>query len=69
MKELVPLIQTVLWVGLIGVVIWRYHSLIEAMITSLKTRIDSRGGVKIGPVELVALAKPLNPEQQAKKSR
>jgi hypothetical protein len=67
MKELVPVIQTVLWVGLIGVVLYRYHSLIEALITSLKTRIDSGGTVKVGPIELAALTKPLNPEQQAKK--
>jgi len=67
MKELVPLIQTVLWVGLIGVVLYRYHGLIEGLITSVKTRIDSGGSLRVGPVELAALAKPQNPEQQAKK--
>ncbi len=67
MKELVPLIQTALWVGLIGAILCRYHRLIEAVISSLKTRIDSGGGVRVGPVELAALVTPLNPEQQAKK--
>jgi hypothetical protein len=67
MKELVPLIQTVLWVGLISVVLYRYHGLIEALITSVKARIDSGDSLRVGPVELAALAKPQNPEQQAKK--
>jgi hypothetical protein len=67
MKDMVPLIQTVLWVGLISVILYRYHRSIEALIASLKARIDSGGGVKVGPVELAALATPLNPEQQAKK--
>src|SRR6478752_10626689 len=67
MKELVPLVQTLLWVGLISAVLYRYHRSIEALITSLRARIDSGGGVKVGPVELVALARPLDPEQQAKK--
>jgi hypothetical protein len=68
MKELVPLIQTVLWVGLISAVLYRYHDLIEALITSVKTRIDSGGSLRVGPVELAAIAKPQDPEQQAKNS-
>ena len=67
MKELVPLVQTLLWVGLISAVLYRYHRSIEALITSLRARINSGGGVKVGPVELVALARPLDPEQQVKK--
>jgi hypothetical protein len=67
LKDVIPLLQTLLWVGLIGGVIYRYHDLIESIIGSLKTRIDSGGGVKLGPVELAALAKPLAAEQQIKK--
>jgi hypothetical protein len=67
LKAIIPLMQTVLWVGLIGSIIYRYHRSIESIIESLKRRIDSGGGLKLGPVELAALAKPLDPEQQIKK--
>lgn len=67
MTEFVPLIQTILWVGLIAAVVLRYHKPIENLLNSLRARIDSGAGLKLGPVELAELAKPQAPEQQARK--
>jgi hypothetical protein len=67
MKEIVPLIQTMLWVGLIGVVLYRYHELIEGIVQSIHKRIDLGDGFRAGPLEFSPLAKPLEPEQQVRK--
>ena len=67
MKEIIPLLQTLLWVGLISGILYRYHQLIESIIEALKARIESGGAVRFGPVEFSALAKPLDPKQQVKK--
>ncbi len=53
--------------GLISAVLLRYHKSIEHLINSLRARIDSGASLKVGPVELAELARPLAPEQQSKK--
>ncbi|KFC75626.1 hypothetical protein FG93_00648 [Bosea sp. LC85] len=63
MEHWAPVIQTILWVGLIGVIGWKYHGHIERLLTSLQKRIDSGGGLKIGPVSLDEL-KPQTEEAQ-----
>jgi hypothetical protein len=67
LKDYVPLAQTILWVSLIVGILLRYHSSIESIIESLRKRIDSGGALKLGPVELSELSKPLNPKEQAEK--
>ncbi len=67
MMAIIPLLQTILWVGLIAFVLIRYHRILESLVSSLQRRIDSGAGIKLGPVELAELVKPLAPEQQAKK--
>jgi hypothetical protein len=66
MKDLAPLIQTVLWVGLIGGIVWRYSKQIHALLEAIQKRIESGSGIKAGPFEIAALLQPQNPEQQKK---
>ena len=66
MKDLAPLIQTVLWVGLIGGIVWRYHKKIHSLLEAIQKRIESGSGIKAGPFEIAAGLQPQNPEQQKK---
>jgi hypothetical protein len=52
MEHWAPVIQTLLWVGLIGFAGWKYQPHIDRLLTALQKRIDSGGAVKIGPVSL-----------------
>ena len=45
MKEIAPLIQTVLWVGLISGIVWRYHKQIHSLIEAIQKRIESVGNL------------------------
>lgn len=67
MKEIVSLIQTILWVGLIGGIVWRYHKQIHALLEAIRERIESGSGIKAGPFELASQMQPQDPEQQKKK--
>jgi hypothetical protein len=67
MKDLAPLIQTVLWVVLIGGIVWRYHKQIHALLEAIHKRIDSGSGIKAGPFEIAGMLQPQNPEQQREK--
>ncbi|MRR17463.1 MAG: hypothetical protein EG826_13500, partial [Deltaproteobacteria bacterium] len=67
MKDIAPLIQTILWVALIGGIVWRYHKQIHALLESIQKRIDSGSGIKAGPFEIAAMLQPQNPEQQREK--
>lgn len=60
-------IQTILWVGLIGAIIWRYHRQISALLEAIQKRIDAGSGIKAGPFEIAPLQSQ-DPEQQKKKA-
>ena len=66
MKEIAPLIQTVLWVGLISGIVWRYHKQIHSLIEAIQKRIESGSGIKAGPFEIASELQPQDPEQQKK---
>jgi len=66
MESVAPLLQTVLWVGLIGVLAWRFHKNIDALLGAIQKRIESGSRVKAGPFELDAL-QPQDAEQQKQK--
>jgi hypothetical protein len=57
------LIQTFLWVGLIGIIFYRYHEQIQALLEAVQKRIQSGSGIKAGMFEI----QPQAPEQQKRK--
>lgn len=69
MEYVAPLIQTVLWVALIGGIIWRFHLPIHGLLTALQKRVESGSTLKAGPFELVEQLRPQPPEQQKEKVR
>lgn len=67
MEHLAPLVQTILWVGLIAVVVWRFHRPIEGILSGLHKRIEEGSSVKAGGFELSEL-QPQNAIQQKEKA-
>jgi hypothetical protein len=68
MEQLTSLIQTCLWVGLIGTIVWRYHKPIDAILQSVNRRIEAGHGLKAGPFELTAAdLKTQDPDRQREK--
>lgn len=67
MEHIIPFFQTLLWVGLIAYVLWRYGKNIEGILTSLQKEIESGRGIKAGSFELSPPVKPQDVKQQARK--
>lgn len=61
-----PLFQTLLWVGLTGCCVWRYHNRIDGLLKALQSRVEEGGGVKAGPFELTP--KPQSVDAQVQKA-
>lgn len=59
-----PLLQTVLWVVLIGGIAWRFHKPIEQLLEALTDRIKSGSDVTAGPFSVKGL-QPLSVQEQA----
>ena len=68
MEHLTPLIQTLLWVGLIGSLVWRFHAPINGLLLALQRRIESGSSIKAGPFEITEQLRPQLPEQQRRKA-
>lgn len=68
MEHIAPLIQTVLWVGLIGGIVWRFHAPINGLLVALQKRIESGSNVKAGPFEIIDQLKPQDPNAQMEKA-
>lgn len=67
MEHWAKLIQTVLWIGLIVWIIRKYDNVIKSLLDIIQKRIKDGGGIKIGGVEIPALLKPQDKEEQKKK--
>lgn len=67
MEHIAPLIQTVLWVGLVVWLVQRYHSPLLGVLTALQKRVESGGTVKLGPVELMEQLRTQEPAEQREK--
>jgi len=67
MEHIAPLIQTVLWVGLIAGVVWRFNKPINDLLIALHKRIDAGSTIKAGPFELSDQLKPQDPGKQKEK--
>jgi len=52
MEQIIPLIQTLLWVGLIGSIIWRFNQPIYELLVALRKRIETGSDLKVGPFEI-----------------
>jgi len=58
MEHIAPLIQTLLWVSLVGAIVWRFHRSIEEILSALHKRIDGGSNVKAGWFELTDQFRP-----------
>ncbi len=68
MEHIAPLLQTVLWVCLLGVALWRFHEPIHGLLVALQKRIESGSNIKAGPFELTEQLKPQAPSKQKEKA-
>ncbi len=68
MEYIAPLLQTVLWVGLLGIVLRLFHKPIYDLLITLQKRIESGSNIKAGPFELTEQLKPQDPSQQREKA-
>jgi hypothetical protein len=66
MDHVAPLVQTILWVGFLGLIFWYYHEIVGKLLAALHKRIEAGGAVKIGGIELTEL-QPQDTEQQKQK--
>lgn len=68
MEHIAPLIQTVLWVGLIGIVLWKFQAPLYGLIVALQRRIEAGSSIKAGPFEISDQLKPQDPLKQQQKA-
>src|SRR6266542_56805 len=67
MSALIPLFQTLLWVGLIVWLIFRYNAQVAAILNSIQDRIAKGSSVKAGPFELGQDVRPQDAQEQKKR--
>lgn len=68
MEHIAPLIQTTLWVALVGGMVWRFNKPIHGLLSALQKRIESGSNLKAGPFELVEQIRPQAVEQQVQRT-
>jgi len=68
MEHIAPLIQTILWVGLIAGIVWRFHAPIYGLLVALQRRIEAGSNIKAGPFEITDQLKPQDPNAQREKA-
>lgn len=67
MEHIAPLIQTVLWIGLVAGIIWRFNKPLYALLVSLQKRVESGSTIKAGPFEISQQLRPQDPMSQREK--
>ncbi len=67
MSALIPLFQTLLWVGLIVWLIFRYNAQVAAILNSIQDRIAKGSSVKAGQFELGQDVRPQDAQEQKKR--
>lgn len=67
MEHVAPLIQTILWVALIGGIVWRFNKPIHGLLTALQHRVEGGSTIKAGPFELADQLRPQEPKAQKEK--
>jgi len=68
MEHVAPLIQTVLWVTLIGGIVWRFHKPIHGLLSALQKRVEAGSNIKAGPFELSEQLRPQALVEQVQKT-
>ncbi|SDA25098.1 hypothetical protein SAMN05216315_12637 [Nitrosospira sp. Nsp18] len=68
MEHFAPLIQTILWVSLIGIVLYRFHDPIYGLLVALQKRVEAGSSIKAGPFEINDQLKPQDPIIQKEKA-
>lgn len=68
MEFIAPLLQTVLWVGLVAGIVIRFHRPIHGLLAALQRRIEAGSPLEAGPFKLGADVKPTPPAQQRERS-
>lgn len=68
MEHIAPLIQTVLWVGLVAGIVTRFHRPIHDLLVALQRRIEAGSSLEAGPFKLGAEVKPTPPVQQRQRT-
>ncbi|MBT9458103.1 MAG: hypothetical protein IV097_15910 [Burkholderiaceae bacterium] len=68
MEHIAPLIQTILWVCLIGGIVWRFNKPIHGLLTAIQKRVESGSNVKAGPFELNEQVRPQAIDQQVQRT-
>lgn len=68
MEHIAPLVQTVLWVALIGAALWRFHNPIYGLLEALQRRVESGSNLEAGPFKLTEQLKPQDPVAQREKA-
>lgn len=67
MQYIAPLLQTVLWVVLIAVTLWKFYSPLYGLLSALHKRVEGGSNIKAGPFELTNL-KPQDPVTQLQRA-
>lgn len=68
MQYIAPLLQTLLWVGLVAGIVIRFHKPIHGLLTALQRRIEAGSTIEAGPFKLGSDVKPTPPAQQRERS-
>lgn len=68
MQYIAPLLQTLLWVGLVAGIIIRFHKPIHGLLSALQRRIEAGSTIEAGPFKLGADVKPTPPARQRERS-
>jgi hypothetical protein len=59
-EHVAPLLETALWVGLIGFIFWKYGRHVDSILDAIRSRIEAGDSIKIASFEL----RPQDPQQQ-----
>lgn len=68
MQYIAPLLQTLLWVGLVAGIVIRFHKPIHGLLGALQLRIEAGSTIEAGPFKLGSDVKPTPTAQQRERS-
>lgn len=69
MEHIAPLIQTILWVALIGGLVYHFNQPIHGLLVALQKRVESGSNIKAGPFELSEQVRPQGLVEQVQKAK
>lgn len=69
MEHIAPLIQTLLWVALIGGLVYHFNQPIHGLLIAVQKRVESGSNIKAGPFELSEQVRPQGLGEQVQKAQ